>query len=315
MNPKKKKFPVVLIIILAAILLIFLGVSYVIGDQIVTASTNLVTNEQTMELYKGSWEHEGFDEKAFKETYFIEEKHIPSSLNDHDVPYDFLTADGNENIVIMAHGMMGNRLTNYPTAQIFLNHGYNVVSYDQRSSGKNTAQGSTYGYLEKYDLMDCVKHARKLYPDAKIVVWGESFGGATALLAMEAPEIQKEVSALILDCPMTRMDTMVEDALTQMKIPLPMDYLLGCGNFVLKQKMDFSYEDVNAEKAAESIQIPTLIFNSKTDEITPYSMGVNLYKHLGSSEKELYSAEDSVHIEIRLDEPEFYEEKIVKFLP
>ena len=311
---KTRKRKVIIVSIILVLVLLMLGGSYFIGAQIVTASTHLVTNEQTMELYEGSWELEGFDYEQFQSKYTIDHRSIPSSFDDHTLPFDVISLEGNKEIVIMAHGMMGNRLTNYPTAEIFLENGYNVISYDQRSSGDNFAELSTFGYWEKYDLLDCIDYAKEKNPEAKIVVWGESFGGATVLLAAAHEDVQKDLSALILDCPVSSMAYMVESSMKEMEIPLPMGYLMACGNFVNKQKLGFSYEDVDGIKAAEKITVPTLIFNSKADKITPEFMGQDLYQQLSSEKKELYTSENCAHIEIRNHERDAYIEKILKYI-
>ena len=265
--------------VLAAVLL---GGSYFIGAMVVEASTQLVTNQQTMELYEQSWALEGFDAEAFTDKYQILTETVPSSFDGHTLPFDVITAPGNEDFVVMAHGMLGNRLTNYPTAEIFLENGYNVVSYDQRSSGENYAERSTFGYWEKYDLIDCIHYVRSAYPEAGIAVWGESFGGATALLGVAHGEVQQEVSALILDCPVSSMSDMIEASMAEMGIPLPMGYLMACGNFVNARQLGFSYEDADCAAAAEKITVPTLVFNSKADQITPVFMGEDIYQHLAS---------------------------------
>ena len=303
-----------LLIVLAILLLLFLGVSWFIGHQIVLASTNLVTNEQTMALYEGSWALEGFDFDSFSAAYHIQPLALDSSLDGHHLPFDLITADGNRDIVVMAHGMMGNRLTNYPTAQIFLENGCNVITYDQRSSGGNEAQGSTFGYLEKYDLTDCVQYARQHFPDARIFVWGESFGGATALLAAAQESVQQELSGLILDCPVSSMAYMVQASMEEMGIPLPMGYLLACGNLVNQMELHFSYADVDCAGAAAHITVPTLVFRSMADTITPAFMGEEIYNRLASPRKELYTSQSCEHIEIRNHEREAYTEKVASWI-
>ena len=100
----------------------------------------------------------------------------------------------------------------------------------------------------------------------------------------------------------------------EMNIPFPMEYLMACGNPANQQKLGFGYEDVDGIAAAENITVPTLIFNSKADEITPEFMGEDIYEHLASAQKELYASENCAHIEIRNHEREVYTEKILKCL-
>lgn len=53
---------------------------------------------------------------------------------------------GSTQLVSLVYGLGGNRYTNYPIEEMFLQKGYNVLTYDQRSSNENTAQYTTFGY-------------------------------------------------------------------------------------------------------------------------------------------------------------------------
>ena len=75
------------------------------------------------------------------------------------------------------------------------------MTYDQRSSNENTAQYTTFGYWEKYDLIDYIDYVHSYAPEHVIGVWGTSFGGATAGLAMGEKDVERKVDFLILDCP------------------------------------------------------------------------------------------------------------------
>lgn len=316
MKKSHKKCWIILAVILLTILLLFLGVSWFIGRQIVMASTNLVTNEQTMAVIKEAWASENFDETTFRQTYSIETGTTKSSMEDeHPVPFDLIIAEGNENWVVMAHGMMGSRWTNYPTAIFFLENGYNVLTYDQRSSGENMAKGSTFGVWEKFDLIDCITYVKNRYSEAKLVVWGESFGGATALLALAHEDVQENVDALVLDCPVSSMAYMVQMSMEEMELPLPMSYLLTCGDCATRAEFGFGYDDADCAKAAEQITVPTLIFRTLADEITPSFMGQEIYDHLTSEQKILYTVEDCAHVAIRVHEPEAYAAQLREILP
>ena len=316
MSKKVKKVLLIvalLIAVLAAAAMIA-GPSFM-GSQILAASTELVPREQTLKNVQNCWEMEQFDVEAFQAKYQIQEA-IATQMgeDEHNLPFDVITKEGNKNIVVMAHGLGGTRQTNYFPAQIFLENGCNVITYDQRNSGGNTADCNTFGCLEKFDLIYCIRYARANFPDAKIFVWGESMGGATALLAVAHEDVQKDVTALILDCPLSSMNDMMEIVMGEMNIPIPMDKLIAWGSAATEKKLGFTYADAEGTAAAEKITIPTLVINSRVDEMTPYFMGVDVYEHLASEKKELFTSETSKHIEIKYDDPEGYEQKIVEFL-
>src|SRR5690554_5508533 len=158
-------------------------VCYFTGLAVFNGSMQMVTSETTgMEQVRAYMADVGFDLRRFESEYNIETICIESTLDGHMIPADLITTDGNQNkdTVVMVHGLGGNRLTVYPTAEIFLANGYNVLAFDQRSSGENTAPFTTYGYLESQDVKDYVAYLHDNIDSAKSIgVWGTSFGGAT----------------------------------------------------------------------------------------------------------------------------------------
>lgn len=95
-----------------------------IGTQVFMGSTQLVTCEDTSEIKDSFWKKYDMNYDEFCNTYRIEKIQT----------------------VILVHGLGGNRYTNYPLTQMFLQKGYNVLTYNQRSSNENTAQYTTFGY-------------------------------------------------------------------------------------------------------------------------------------------------------------------------
>ena len=67
---------------------------------------------------------------------------------------------------------------------------------------------------------DYITYISDLAPDKVIGVWGASFGGATAGLAMEDKVVEEKIDFLILDCPVSSMKWMVKEELRNMDIGL-----------------------------------------------------------------------------------------------
>ena len=309
---KKKK-----ILFLAVLLLffLFLGGSYYIGTSIVDGSTQLVTNADTKDIKESFWEKYSISFDDFQNTYEIKSLAIPSSFDGHTVPGELIySPEKSKNTVILVHGLGGNKYTNYPLAEFFLENGYNVITYDQRSSGENRAEKTTFGYWEKYDLIDCISYAKNNGLGDTIGIWGTSFGGATAVQAAAYETTQDDLSFLILDCPVSSMAWMVEEEMRQMDIGLPLPYLMWCGNIVNRIKLGFSYGDADCAKSAEKIHIPTLVINSEIDDVTPYFMGKSIYDSLKSAHRELWTVPDSKHADVWLDYREEYRQKLLSLL-
>lgn len=316
---KKKKILTIIGITLGLILVIgIIGTCYYTGLTVFSNSMQLVDNDSTnFENAKAYFEKIGFDLEDFKSRYKIETVQLESTLDGHMIPADYITLDGNKNkdTIIMVHGLGGNRWTNYPIADMFLENGYNVISYDQRSSGENTAPYTTFGYLESYDLGDYVSYLKdNISPDKKIGIWGTSFGGATAGIYLGSDKANEYVDFAILDCPISDMSYMLSTEMEGMNTGIPIDFLMSLGNMTTKIKLGFSYEDVNVCKYTEKTKVSLLVINTKADKVTPYFMGVDIYNSVTHDNKKIFTVEDSPHAEIFFNYPDEYERNILEFI-
>ncbi|HPU63273.1 MAG TPA: alpha/beta hydrolase [Mobilitalea sp.] len=315
----KRKLIIILSVILAIVVLLFCGMSYFIGIQVFKGSMQLVTNETTSDVPKNFWEEYNMDYNEFCEKYKIERIEITSTLDGHIIPGDYIYAnqsEGNKNnkTVVLVHGLGGNRYTTYPYAEMFLEKGFNVLTYDQRSTNENTAKYTTFGYLEKYDLIDCIDYIKENAPGQIIGVWGTSFGGATAGLAMGYKDTDKKVDFLILDCPISSMEWMINTELKDMNIGISVSYMSWCGNIVTKLRLGFSYKDADVSKAMRNVEIPVLIINSKADTVTPYFMGKDIYDSIKGTNKQIWTVEDSEHVMMWIEHNQEYREKVTQLL-
>ena len=315
-----KKRPLVILTVTIAILTVLvIGVSGFIGQQVFLASTQLVTNEETKGISESFAEKYRMNYEVFFDEYKVEELEIQSSFDDHMIPADYIYAKESEHnkdspTVILVHGMGDNRYSTYPWAQFFLENGYNVITYDQRSSNANTAEHTTFGYWEKYDLIDWVHYFEEQAPGQKLGVWGASYGGATAGLALGYQDIQEKIDFLILDSPVSSMKWMVEEEMRNMDISLPVSYITWWGNMINKLKLDFTYQDADVPTAMKEVKTSVLIINSKQDSLTPYFMGKDIYDAITGNNKEIWTVDDSEHLEIWIDYNQEYRDKLERFL-
>ena len=295
-----------------------IGTCYFTAISVFNGSMQMVTNEDTsIEKAKSYFKKIDFDVDEFQSKHTIETLEIESTLDGHTIPVDFITMDGNKNVdmVIMVHGLGGSRWTNYPIANMFLQNGYGVISFDQRSSGENKAQYTTYGYLESRDVEDCIAYLKDTVGhNKKVGIWGTSFGGATAGIYLGSEQANENINFAILDCPISNMRYMLSTQMESMDIGIPVNFMMFMGNMATKMKLGFSYEDTNVCNYVSKTRVPILVINSKVDEITPYFMGEDIYNSITHSNKKIFTSEDSKHVEIFFDYPDEYESTIFNFI-
>lgn len=142
-------------IIITAITMVF-----VTGYIVFHNTSKLVSNDAAyFENSMAYFEERGFDYSGLLETYNVEKVELTSSYDGHTIPAKLIyTNSKNNDTVILIHGLDGNRIEILPFASIFLEHGYNILSYDQRGAGENYAPYTTLGCLESYDTADYVTY-------------------------------------------------------------------------------------------------------------------------------------------------------------
>lgn len=312
-----KSIKTISIIAVSILALTCIIASWFIGNSVSQGTTQLVTNETSgASVTDLVWETYRFDGKAFERKYGAEDTELTSTLDGHVIPVTVLyadpdQADKNRDTVILVHGLGGNRRTPFPIAAIFLENGFNVLTYDQRSSGENTAPHTTFGYLEKFDLIDAIRFVRAEAPSKKIGVWGESFGGATVGMALGETGIDQELAFVILDSPVAEANWMIRKSMKESGLDGFLgSYFLSLGNLVTKLRLGFDYGDLYVPRAVENIQTPILIISSKADIVTPYFMSEEIYNAIRNDRKRLFTVDDSKHVEIFLDYPEAYRAEI-----
>lgn len=310
-----KRFLIISVVIMAILLLLTVGGSYYIGLQVFEGSTQLVSPEDTKEVKDSFWTTMNMDPEEFKASYAIENISETSTFDGHIIPGDYINSgDEHDKLVIMIHGLGGNRYTNYPVARYFVEMGYDVITFDQRSSNENTAERTTYGYWEKYDVIDLIDYAEKKYPGINIGIWGTSFGGATAIQAVASLDDQSKIDFMILDCPLGNVEYMISAEMDKMNTGISTDYMLWLGNMINKQKLGFSYEDANSINIAKKVNVPSLIINSKADEMTPFFMGEEIYNNINCDNKEIWTVDDSEHACIWEDHTDEYKLEMDEFI-
>ena len=94
----------------------------------------------------------------------------------------------------------------YPIADIFLDNGWNVVLYDQRAHGDNTAQSVTFGLYECTDLEEVVDFVNEKSQNTLVGALGQSMGGATVAYYSGTNHASNNLDFAIIDSAYSAMD-------------------------------------------------------------------------------------------------------------
>ena len=316
MSLKRKILITVLLLVLAG----FIATTIFIGLAVFDGSTQMTNPEGTSLESIESWLEANwdFDINEFRDRYNIENIRIESTSGDHEIPADLILADGEKNndTVILVHGLGGNRIAVYPQARIFLENGYNVLTYDQRSSGENLAEYNTFGYLESNDLKDYVNYLIDLIGgEFELGVWGNSFGGATAGIYAGSDHANQNLDFVILESAISSKRDMISQQLEQQfGSQLFRDYMLSVGNLFTRVRLGYTFDDADVTNHIRNTELPVMLIHSRADQLTPYYMAEDIYNSIQHDEKVIFTVEESSHQTVYWDNLIEYEIEVLSFI-
>ena len=173
-------------------------------------------------------------------------------------------------VVLYLHGNGGSVAHRVPRFRKLVDDGTGLVALSYRgyggSDGNPTEDGLIADGRAAYDF------ARATYPDAKIVLWGESLGtGVAVALAGE-----KDVAAVILEAPFTSTADVAFSAYPFIPVRLLM-------------KDQFRSDD-----RIGKVKAPVLVMHGARDRVVPFRMGERLFA-LANEPKQFVRFADGGH--------------------
>lgn len=246
--------------------------------------------------------------EALKKQYDVKFLNLKSTFGEHLIPADYITT-GNENkdTIIFVHGQGCNRRTNLGIASLFLEYGYNILTFDLRNSGENQAPFTTFGAWEKYDLQDYVNYiADRVSKPNKIIIWGGSYGGSVVAAGLGLKDINEKVDYAIFDSPVSGMEAMLRDRMTEYVSEAELEDTIKACDLFLKEIIGFSMEDADGTKSIQNTKVPVLIFASKADSTVPFEVSKSLYDAIDSNSKMLHAFKNVGHCMGSTSKPKVY---------
>jgi hypothetical protein len=163
--------------------------------------------------------------------------------------------------LIFCHGNGGNISHRLEKIKVFNELGLDVLIFDYRGYGLSEGSPSEEGlYLDAGSVYDYLINVKKV-PVQKIIVYGESLGGAVAIdLASK-----QDVAGIIIEGTFTSVKDMARR------------YFPFIPTFIISSRFD-------SLRKIKDVKSPKLIFHSTGDEIVPLDMGKRLF-HAASKPK------------------------------
>ncbi len=154
-----------------------------------------------------------------------------------------------------------------PASGLFFERGCDVFVYDLRGHGASSRGLLSYGALDKFDelaAVDWLEEKTRL-PDAKIGLWGVSYGAATSL---QAAAVRPGLAFVIADASYSSMAD-IASIQGERLIGALAKLILPGALTVAGLRAGFDAGQASPKDAVQGLRTPVLLVHSSTDEFTP----------------------------------------------
>ncbi len=276
-----------------------------------------MSEEHTNDIIDLYFQDTGFDINSFNSDWQekIQEFEIISDLG-HTIPIYYIAQNDryDNKTVILVHWHESNHAAMYPIAELFLESGWNIVLYDQRAHGKNTAKTVTFGYLESLDLDQVVDFTKAKTDNNAVGVLGQSMGASTIAYYLGSDEAKENLSFAVIDSPYSGMYDEISWEISKGKVPIVASGLTSLGSAFCKALYGYSFKDVDIIERIKNNNTPTLLLHSKDDQKCPYYMAEDIFKAIPHDQKAFITYENSDHLFSFWDEPERYSDELFSYI-
>lgn len=213
--------------------------------------------------------------------------------------------------IIAVHGYQSSEAFMQTRARHFYEMGYNVLTISLRAHKPSEGRYIGMGYTDKEDLKEWTQQLVRKYPQAKIIYYGVSMGGATVVLAAGSTP-PENVVAVIDDCGYASVWDMFSLELKK-RFNLPEFPVLHMARIMAMFQAGYDLKKVEVQAYAEHIAIPILFLHTKNDDFVPAEMTERLFEAVPIADKEKIIFEHGSHAESAFAYPDLYYNTIHAF--
>jgi uncharacterized protein len=208
---------------------------------------------------------------------------------------------GDSSIVLVLHGMRGDRVSTLPRARLVVEAGFSVLLIDLQAHGETPGDRITLGSLESRDVTAALAWIRLHAPGRRVGVIGVSLGGAAALLGDEA----LRVDALVLEAVHPGLKRAIENRVGRLMTPLLV--------LQIEPRLGVHLGQLDPVRRIASVGAPVLVVGGELDPFTTEEDTRELFA-AAREPKELWIAPRAVHEDFARVDPAGYRQHVVEFL-
>lgn len=222
-------------------------------------------------------------------------------------------ADGHTWAVV-CHGYIGRPADMAKYAYHFAQLGMDVLMPAARGHERNVDAGLIQmGWGDARDLVGWVADIVEQDPDARILLFGTSMGGAEVMMASGMDGLAENVRLIVEDCGYTSVWDEFSLQLGNV-FGLPSFPVLNAADLVCQLRAGYAFEAASAVESLRQARVPMLFIHGDADEFVPFSMLDECYEACASAVKEKLVVEGAGHGLSASTDPELYWETVDAFI-
>ena len=223
-------------------------------------------------------------------------------------------ANPNGKWVLLLHGRSQNRLSMLGYAKFLLSSGFSVVMMDARAHGESGGTISTYGHVERYDVIAVMDALTASEPVEHAYALGESMGAAVAL---QAAAVDPRIEAVVAEGAFRNLHEVMFDY-----AGLRWSAFLGKTLFrpaailavhEAEQQGGFKFDDVSPEASVSERKFPVMLISGLSDHNIPKRHAQAIYT-AASGPKELWLVPGAHHQGALQTAPREFQQRVLRFL-
>lgn len=316
---KQKKLTVALAVILVILIIAVVWVSNLMFDFALNPHSNFTMNDlfaaQPPQDAGQNAEPSPELQKFYEEAAVWFETGETASLTSEDglsLNAHYFPVEGSHRYAIICHGYGGNAAQMFGYARQFYNMGCSVLAPDARAHGNSEGTYYGMGWPERKDILGWANQLIAADPDAEIVLFGVSMGGATVMMTA-GEELPEQIKCIVEDCGYT---SVWDEFSLQLKslFGAPDFPLMYTSDLVCRLRAGYGFKEASAVEQLKQAEVPMLFIHGEEDTFVPYSMLDQVYDACASAEKEKLTVPGAVHGAAASTDPDLYWSTVEHFM-
>jgi len=207
-------------------------------------------------------------------------------------------------LIVQFHGNAENMSTHYYSLLWLTDFEFSLLTFDYSGYGKSS--GTPNPKQLRQDGISILDYALKLFQEggySKLIVIGQSIGGAVAADALAHWKGKDKVNLFVIESSFSSYSRMAMDLLQRSWIT----YLFSPLGYLIVDTQ------TNPDKSLAQLTIPKLVIHGKNDPVIPLGEGRKLFEKLPFP-KTLHLIEKGEHIDSFFTENQKYRNKFLDFI-